>query len=500
MPEVTPVCVDGSTSASISCAVAQPYIPNGFFTLELELSPGVWTAFTHLDSYTFGPFEVPEDSVSIAFRLTNTGDLPMEIDYTFGSTDLFAYDSPMEPETISLGLLTPYLGSFFIHKQEIDQEILNLSFISASGPKIVISLRSSTFTNDFFDNAMLLDLSDLATDGTALSNAIALGVYIYDGVATLRKIRTLPFVQFGQIIDLTASIINNWEPSSESIVVLIQYNELSVDLEEGSALSLSSSSGASTTFLTDIDGQYTDELSSAAIVVDNEITSSFVMEVEELPPAGGPGSIEFPFSTAGATIPVISAYSLNNFTFEFWVRVKSSPGNQAFGRVFDNDFSAGFDVNVRAGTPALWFECVEINSTLANPLDSATGITLDVFEHYAFVRDGTAGYVYRNASLVKTLTLNSTLFTPTAPTISVGSKGAELAAGFVADFRLWNVARTIGQIAANYQSRLTGFEAGLVAYYKFNQTDGVFTDSTGNNAAFTNNGCAYSATTPAAFP
>lgn len=211
------------------------------------------------------------------------------------------------------------------------------------------------------------------------------------------------------------------------------------------------------------------------------------------------GSIEFPFSTAGATIPVIPSYSLGDFTFEFWLRVKSSPANQGFGRVFDNNSATGFDINIRSGTPTLWFECSAINSTFANPLDTIDGITLNTFIHYAFVREGSTGRIFINGVADRVRTIGSGTFTPASPTISVGSKGAELASGYISDWRLWSVARSQAQIAANYQNRLIGNEAGLVAYYKFNQTDGDFIDSTGNNVAFTNNGCSYSAVSPPPF-
>lgn len=211
------------------------------------------------------------------------------------------------------------------------------------------------------------------------------------------------------------------------------------------------------------------------------------------------GSIEFPFSTASATIPVLPEYTFGDFTFEFWLRAKSSPTPDAFGRIFDNDFVAGFDVNIRPATPVLYFEAPDINSTLANPFNTLNPITFDTFVHYSYVREGNEGRIFINGAADLVRTLNTVPLTPTAGFIYIGAKDPAFASGYISDWRMWNVARTQAEIAATYQTRLNGNEPGLVAYYKFNQPDGVFVDSTGNNVPFTNNGCTYSSVTPPPF-
>nr|MCU0732866.1 hypothetical protein [Hyphomonas sp.] len=47
--------------------------------------------------------------------------------------------------------------------------------------------------------------------------------------------------------------------------------------------------------------------------------------------------------------------------------------------------------------------------------------------------------------------------------------------------RLWNVARTGGEIASNMDNVLTGGESGLAAYYKFSEGGGTtLEDATAN--------------------
>jgi len=54
--------------------------------------------------------------------------------------------------------------------------------------------------------------------------------------------------------------------------------------------------------------------------------------------------------------------------------------------------------------------------------------------------------------------------------------------GEIDEVRIWNTARTQAQLQANRNSELTGNEAGLQAYYKFNEGSGqTINDQTGNN-------------------
>jgi uncharacterized delta-60 repeat protein len=61
--------------------------------------------------------------------------------------------------------------------------------------------------------------------------------------------------------------------------------------------------------------------------------------------------------------------------------------------------------------------------------------------------------------------------------------------GSIDDVRIWNVARNQAQIQASMDQTLAGNEAGLVAYYRFNETSGtavVDLSSFGNNGTLTN--------------
>ena len=45
--------------------------------------------------------------------------------------------------------------------------------------------------------------------------------------------------------------------------------------------------------------------------------------------------------------------------------------------------------------------------------------------------------------------------------------------GLIDEVRIWNIARTEAQVAADYQKELSGSETGLIAYWKFNEGTGT---------------------------
>jgi hypothetical protein len=47
--------------------------------------------------------------------------------------------------------------------------------------------------------------------------------------------------------------------------------------------------------------------------------------------------------------------------------------------------------------------------------------------------------------------------------------------GYFDEFRVWNVARTAGEVLATYDKVLHGDEAGLVGYFKFDEESGTTT-------------------------
>jgi hypothetical protein len=104
----------------------------------------------------------------------------------------------------------------------------------------------------------------------------------------------------------------------------------------------------------------------------------------------------------------------------------------------------------------------------------STGITLNdnTWHHIAMsfnsgVNNGTLIYIDGVLKLTTTMTISN----QGEPFTIGGVSGSynQFYTGSIDDVRVWNVARTAEQIQANMNKELLGSEAGLVAYYPFNQ-------------------------------
>ncbi len=166
-----------------------------------------------------------------------------------------------------------------------------------------------------------------------------------------------------------------------------------------------------------------------------------------------------------------------DFTVEAWVKFDNATidnidglaGSGAFGeagandinffngqiRVYANDFAGGND-----------------------PVVAAHVSQVEVWTHYAIVREGGVMKVYVDGVLDQT--------TPTSWTgpFTVDHIGGTVQAGGLSgeidEWRAWSLARSEAEILADKDSVLTVPQAGLERYYSF---DGDLSDSTGNSAA-----------------
>jgi hypothetical protein len=98
-------------------------------------------------------------------------------------------------------------------------------------------------------------------------------------------------------------------------------------------------------------------------------------------------------------------------------------------------------------------------------VDNPSGTTFEFFLDGVFTGNGTAEDAIDNISSITNTNL---------PFIIGGGYASEttrhaLMDGYLADIRVWNTVRSHSEIADNYQTKLTGNEAGLVAYYNFEE-------------------------------
>ncbi|RMH73401.1 MAG: cyanobactin biosynthesis PatC/TenC/TruC family protein [Cyanobacteria bacterium J007] len=122
----------------------------------------------------------------------------------------------------------------------------------------------------------------------------------------------------------------------------------------------------------------------------------------------------------------------------------------------------------------------------------------DTWNHWAFVKDSTTGemFIYRNGELWQSGTGHQrSLIRVETFTIGCFWDSYKHWAGLLSEFRIWNIALTPERIQQNMNTRLTGKEAGLAAYWPLNEGGGtVAKDKTGNGYDGTINGAVWQTT------
>jgi lysophospholipase L1-like esterase len=109
-------------------------------------------------------------------------------------------------------------------------------------------------------------------------------------------------------------------------------------------------------------------------------------------------------------------------------------------------------------------------------------LTLDQWHHVAGTYDGATFILYLDGVPVASAARSGSIAV-NANDLLIGnfSSLARPFDGGIDEVRIWNVARTAGQIMDNMNVELTGAESGLVAYYSFNEGGGqIAADSTVN--------------------
>lgn len=198
---------------------------------------------------------------------------------------------------------------------------------------------------------------------------------------------------------------------------------------------------------------------------------------------GGPSD-----SNVWGRLDKISAYQFpGDCTFQFWHRISSSPTPQLYGAVCGHGI-AGSDVNSYRPTDNSFVFYFPDSVLYTSSGEAPT----DTWNHWTVRREGTVLTLFKNgvqiyqddpgsATPFNYFNTNQDFY---FGKFAVGIGANDYRSEFhMSDFRMWNIARSDAEILADYQQRLAGNEAGLVAYYPMYETDSVFNDLTGNNAS-----------------
>ncbi|MCA0234309.1 MAG: choice-of-anchor D domain-containing protein, partial [Bacteroidetes bacterium] len=149
-------------------------------------------------------------------------------------------------------------------------------------------------------------------------------------------------------------------------------------------------------------------------------------------------------------------FGTNNTTLEFWA--KGAPGF-AFPINFNN-----------AELSVTWGPILKMNVYGNNIFDTGYPIE-DCWHHYAFTYNGATNTLYAFIDGQPTPTPSYTGYWPEVSTnLILGARSGEYFwNGTMDELRIWNVQRTQAELKNTMHTELVGNEAGLVAYYNFNQ-------------------------------
>lgn len=167
---------------------------------------------------------------------------------------------------------------------------------------------------------------------------------------------------------------------------------------------------------------------------------------------------------------------VSNFTIEVWVAKASN----VFERFLSNSSVAGaaaYELGSNFSNPNQWRLFINNSAVIFG------NITYAPWVHIAVSRSGSQVVMYQNGSPIATATYataisgHGAVSTRRQNPASYGNVGFTVSP--LSDLRIWSVARTPAEIAANYTNRLTGTEAGLVGYWRLDEDESETPITTG---------------------
>ena len=198
------------------------------------------------------------------------------------------------------------------------------------------------------------------------------------------------------------------------------------------------------------------------------------------------------FGTGGADLPL---------TFEMWVRPDSMVRHQLLGK-WGESANQEYRLHLTSGVIRLDLRDNSAQATVSAFTSNSQMGLIGSWHHLAVTYDGRGGAtaangitIYVDGVAVPVTRGNNPAYVAmenlTAP-LQIGRESTlwRQYDGALDELRLWNVARTPSQLQSAMTTELGGAEAGLVAYWRFNEGVGgtVADDSPGNSTATLLNG------------
>ncbi|MFC7338903.1 LamG-like jellyroll fold domain-containing protein, partial [Haloferula chungangensis] len=174
---------------------------------------------------------------------------------------------------------------------------------------------------------------------------------------------------------------------------------------------------------------------------------------------------------------------LGSQTIEFWIKpdhlnARQNPYSKAYGGEGTMTLETSGVINYYYGTGGG-------NGGSYQTFSSNSQLQVGRWQHLALVRDLDSEPKqlrwYLDGKLVSEATAQYAAATVSSLNALIGTGYAGAFSGSLDEFRIWNVARTQAEIQAGRVAPLVGNEAGLVAYYQFNEESGNVVNDLSNS-------------------
>ncbi|MEO8138479.1 MAG: alpha/beta fold hydrolase [Gemmatimonadota bacterium] len=192
-------------------------------------------------------------------------------------------------------------------------------------------------------------------------------------------------------------------------------------------------------------------------------------------------------SSGYVTVPVSgsSVFDVQRTTVEAWFKLASNVGfsqariinrqsSQGGGESWGVEvFGAGYGGNTVAGN-VLNFHSGNCTNNLS--VTGATALQPGTWYHVAAENDGTTLRIYLNGQFEASVASLGTMCAQPGTPVTIGKTGPNSQfyfPGDIDDVRIWDGARSQTEIQQNMRTRLTGFESGLVGYWRFDEGVGA---------------------------
>ncbi|SLM27868.1 exported hypothetical protein [Desulfamplus magnetovallimortis] len=212
-------------------------------------------------------------------------------------------------------------------------------------------------------------------------------------------------------------------------------------------------------------------------------------------------ALTFDGTDDNVTIPDSSNLDITtNITIEAWVYINTLNQHAFFIDKCFSEMTGGFAISYETNDN-LWLYLKEANDVVVNgdhyqaayvPKEKMLG----AWHHVAATYDGISSKLFLDGVLVSEKAASGGGLSTNDNPLIIGSvrTNGYYVDGSVDEVRIWNVAKTADEIGQNMYRELEGNEAGLVAYYNFNESGGTtLYDRTtkSNNGTFNGAGTAW---------